>query len=254
VGAVVLADKAWEMLWWGGLAASIAFIGLTALLDGAGKIDLSPGRSAQPDAEEAAVRASAEERQRIRAMWLTAGVFCLWSTQMIAYLTWLPEVMVSAFGFTPDEATIAYSVPIVTLLVFNIVGGVMLRRGMPVALLLAGSLGLQLAVWVALPWTGSDWTGVVSLIVYGVGSGITPTCLWSMPSHVFGARAHQAAFAALMTGRSLGALVGPLLLAQAFALTSDWNVASPLFAVATGIGILGALFLHTRLRHLEPTG
>lgn len=252
VGAVVLADGAWEMLWWGGLAGSLAFLALTAGLKWAGRIDLSPPRAPRPDPEEAARRASAAERMRMRAIWITAGVFTLWSTQMIAYLTWLPEVMVSAFGFSPEEATIAYSLPVAAVLVFNLVGGAMLRHGMPVALLLAASLGLQLAVWVALPWTGADWTGVVSLIAYGAGAGVTPTCLWWMPTQVFGARAHSTAFAALMTGRSLGALVGPLLLAQAFALTADWNIASPLFASATAIAILGALFLHTRLRRLEP--
>lgn len=254
VGVVVLTDGNWEMLWWGGLAGCIAFAGLTAVLMRAGLIDLSPPRAPRPGPVEAAVRASAAERRRMRAIWITAGIFTLWSTQMIAYLTWLPEVMVSAFGFTPEEATVAYSLPVAMVLIFNLVGGMMLRHGVPVALLLAGSLALQLAVWVALPWTGSDWTGVVSLIAFGAGAGVTPTCLWSMPSHVFGARAHSNAFAALMTGRSLGALVGPLLLAQAFALTADWNVASPLFAVSTCVAIAGALFLHGRLRHLEPTG
>lgn len=246
LGVLMLADGNWQALWWGGLIGSLGFIALTFGLLKTGRIDLSPPQLAAISSAGAAQRTPADKR-RLLNVWLTAGLFTLWSTQMIAYLTWLPEVLVSVFSLTADQAVLAYSVPVATVLVFNLVGGSMLRRGMPVAPMLATALSLQLLVWLAVPWTGADWTGVVSLIVFGIGAGITPTCLFSMPSHLFGARPPSHAFAALMTGRSLGVLIGPLVLSGAFSITGDWNVASPMFAATTALAVIGALYLHRRL-------
>ncbi len=238
----------WQALWWGGLAACALFAAATALLVRSGRVDLSPPHlagSGGPAAIDAARR---------RAVWLTAGLFMLWSTQLIGYLTWLPEVLVSVFALAPDAAALAYAVPVATILVFNLAGGALLRHGVPVAPLLAVALVLQLAVWVALPWTGADWTGAVSLVLFGIGAGIAPTCLFSLPSTLFGARPPSKAFGTLMTGRSLGVLAGPLLLAQAFALTGDWTAASPMFALTTALAVAGALALHRSLGRLERRG
>ncbi|MEZ5666352.1 MAG: MFS transporter [Alphaproteobacteria bacterium] len=242
LGIVVLADENWQALWWGGLGASLAFAALTWALMRAGLVDLSAPRA------PGGAGAAAADRHLMRTVWLVAVLFCLWSIQMIAYLTWLPEVLVSVFALTPDRAALAYTIPVVTVLVFNLVGGALLRRGVPVAPLLAASLALQLAVWLALPYTGSDWTGIASLVVFGIGAGVSPTCLFAMPSLLFGANPPSGAFAALMTGRNLGVLAGPLLLSAAFALTGDWNVASPMFAVSTGLAVAGAIALHRLMR------
>ena len=250
LGVAALASGNWQALWWGGLAACLALAAVTILLAHAGRIDLSPPRAPAPSNEPVPHQAATDCSRR-HVVWLTAGLFTLWSTQMIAYLTWLPEVLVSVFALAPDEAVVAYSVPVVTILLFNLIGGAMLRHGFAVAPLLAFALALQLAVWVALPWTKADWTGVVSLVVFGIGAGIAPTCLFSMPSHLYGAHPPSHAFAALMTGRSLGVLLGPLVLAQAFALTADWNVASPMFAVTAAAAVIGAIVLHRRLGRLE---
>lgn len=242
LGAATLPAGDWQALWWGGLVACAAFAALAVALSR--RLDLSPPQAPGRN------RLDAADRGRRAAVVLTATLFMLWSTQLIAYFTWLPEVLVSAFALDAAQAAVAYAVPVATVLAFNLAGGWLLRHGAAVAPLLAVSLALQLAVWVALPWTQTDWTGVVSLLVYGAGAGVTPTCLYALPSLLFGHRPPSSAFATLMTGRSLGVLVGPLLLAQAFALTGDWNVASPIFAVASALAVTGAVVLHRRLQRL----
>ena len=50
-----------------------------------------------------------------------------------------------------------------------------------------------------------------------------------------------------MTGRNIGVLVGPVLLAQAFKLTDDWTLASPIFGTITTFCLFASLLLMRRL-------
>jgi hypothetical protein len=78
------------------------------------------------------------------ALSLAALLFTLWSAQYFAYMTWLPQFLVEAHGLEPGLATLAYSVPVVTLIVVGLATSTWIRRGAAVGPLLAGSLGLEL--------------------------------------------------------------------------------------------------------------
>ena len=87
-------------------------------------------------------------------------------------------------------------------------------------------------------------TGIALLVAYGIGAGICPTCLFAMPSAILGqARAAASAFGVIMTGRNIGVLIGPILIAQIFKLAGDWNEAAPVFAGLTLIAVALGLVL-----------
>jgi hypothetical protein len=46
-----------------------------------------------------------------------------------------------------------------------------------------------------------------------------------------------------MTGRNVGVLFGPILLAEAFRLSGSWDLASPIFGVVTALALICAVWL-----------
>jgi F0F1-type ATP synthase assembly protein I len=85
--------------------------------------------------------------------------------------------------------------------------------------------------------------------VYGTGAGVVPTCLFAMPSVILG-RGHDTAraFGIVMTGRNMGVLIGPVLVAQAFKISGSWDLAAPIFGTVTTLCLVAAMLLARRLR------
>ena len=241
----LLAGGEWKLLWWGGLAGTAAMAVWTVLRNRAG----GPANRTLWQARRPADGNPGERAGRV-LMLASAVLFCLWSTQFIAYMTWLPSYLVSVHGLDPSNAVLGYTVPIVTLLVFNLLAGWAMNRGVRVGPLLTAALVGQAAVWALLPVTGAGWTGIVSLIAYGIAAGIVPTCLFALPNAIEGT-GRPGAFATLMTGRNLGVLIGPLLLGWLFSVTSDWNSAGPVFAGSTALAALLSAMVAQALRRRD---
>ena len=235
LGATALAPLAfagpgWRMLWIVAIAASLAMALWTWRLRRRGALDVS-----LPDAGGAEAAAGLSRVQR-RCLLLAAGVFMLWSSQYFAYMTWLPQYLVEAHGLSPSMAVVGYVIPVAVLILTNLAVGLVLRGGVPVGLLLVLGLVSQAVIWALVPVTGGGAPGIASLVVYGIGAGICPTCLFAMPSVIVGPGAAAArAFGVIMTGRNLGVLIGPVLLAQAFKLFEAWDIAAPIFGTVTGL-------------------
>jgi len=137
---------------------------------------------------------------------------------------------------------------VAVLLAAILVTGQALRRGVSLGRLLVGGLAAQAATWGLLPFVGDGLLGVVSLILYGAGGGVVPTCLFGMPSAIAGhGRAAASAFGIIMTGRNLGILAGPIVLAQAFALTGGWDWAAPILGGMTAVALALGVWLSRRL-------
>lgn len=250
LGATALAPLAfawsgWQMLWAVAIGISFAMALWTWRLHRRGALDVTmPGTRAAGTAPEL-------DRHQRRCLWLAACVFTLWSSQYFAYMTWLPQYLVEIHGLSPSVAVVGYVIPVAVLVLTNLAVGVVLRTGVPVGLVLVVGLVSQVIVWSLVPVTGGGVPGIVSLIVYGIGAGICPTCLFAMPSVIVGPGAGAArAFGVIMTGRNLGVLIGPVLLAQAFKLFEGWGIAAPIFgtvtALAAGLGLWLALSLGGR--------
>ena len=185
------------------------------------------------------------------ALTLSALIFTLWSTQYFAYMTWLPQFLVEGHGLSRDTAALGYSLPIVTLIVVGLATSFAIRRGVPIAPLLVGSILIQTVVWWTAPATDTPAAGLASLLAYGIGIGITPVCLFSLPSTILGSgRAGPRAFAVLMTGRNLGVLIGPILLPQILVVTAQWNDVAPVFAGITALAGVGAILLGVGLMRM----
>ena len=187
-------------------------------------------------------------KQRL-ALVLGGAVFMLWSCQYFAFMTWLPEYLVDQFDLNLSAALYGYLVPVVFVALTCVVTGTLLRLGVALRLLLAIGLFAQLAVWWLLPYIGSGPLGIFSLVIYGTGGGIVPTCLFALPSVIVGQGVSMPrAFAIVMTGRNLGVLVGPILLAQAIKWAGGWSLAAPVFGSLTTLGWILALILTYRFK------
>ena len=172
----------------------------------------------------------------------------LWSTEIFVMLTWLPQYLVEARGLGGEATILAYAVPSILVLIFNIAGGFMLRAGTPLAPMLAVSLAFQAAVWLALPYLESDALGLAGLIVFGIAAGITPTCLFAAPALILGAEnAGGSAFGIVMTGRNIGVLVGPILLPPVLLAMVAWQGIGPVFGAITLAATLAAIALGVML-------
>ncbi|MGE0715334.1 MAG: MFS transporter [Alphaproteobacteria bacterium] len=234
-----LARGAWEPLWWVAIAVTGATVAWTLSLHRAGTVDLGARPAAAAQAPP-----SAGER---RAIIIVAAVFMLWSGQYIGTMTWLPQLMIDTFGLGREVAVLAYTLPVVVVGVFNLVAGWALRAGVRATHVIVVGLALQAVVWAAMPWLDGGPSGAAGLVIYAMGAGITPTCLFALPGIILGpGRAGAHAFGVLMAGRNLGVILGPLAYAQAFAVFGDWRQVAPLVLAGSLLPILAVLPLAGR--------
>ena len=195
------------------------------------------------------------DRDRSRNMILGSLLFTLWSVQMFAYLTWLPDYLVTVYGFSPRIAALFFTVPVAVLTVFNLVAAPILRAGVPVALLLAVSIGIQTSFWILLPFLGQTAAAVGAFVIFAAAAGVSPTCLFALPATIFGVeRADSGAFGTLMTGRNLGVFSGPLLAGAVIQLSGGWHLVAPMLSLVGIAAVAGSLYLHVRLKRTDkPT-
>ena len=241
----VVALDQWRPLWWVGIGLTVALAlwGLIIHRDAATHPLMGRGHQAPVDSGDHTDK-GADPRIERRALIVAAAVFGIWSGQYIGYMTWLPAFLVERYGFAPEAAVFAYMTPTALVLALCLVTGALLRAGAPLIPLMIGSMAVQATLWLAIPATGSGWLGAAALIVYGISSGITPVCLFALPSAIMGGdRVDGRAFGIVMTGRNLGILAGPIVLAQAVALSADWSLVWPLYGGATVLAAIGTVYL-----------
>lgn len=238
----IVEAEMWRPLWWIGISA-------TAVITAAAWHALG-GPSAKTPARQPIQPSTATSLQR-RALFVTAAVFTLWSTEIFVMLTWLPQYLVEARGLDTAGAVLPYGIPVLLIMIFNLVGGPLLRWGLPLGPLMAAGLALQGVVWLLLPYLGSTAAGIGALIAFGIGAGITPTCLFAAPATILGQRnAGGAAFGIIMTGRNVGVLIGPILLPPVLLATGGWNAIGPVFGGIALLAALGAMGLHVMLERI----
>ena len=230
---LALATGGWTLLWWTGAA------GCVGLLVIALRLRRTPSAATAP--APPAASGPAPSRAERTALSIAALIFGAWSGQYFAFMTWMPHFLVESRGFDASSALLPYVIPVVLVLIFNLATGAALRAGCPLGTMMAGGLAAQAVVWWGLPFAGAGWAGAALLVVYGISAGIVPACLFGIPRAVAGASGRTAAaFGYLMTGRNLGVLIGPVLLAQMVRGSGAWDAAWPIFGalstVALGLG------------------
>lgn len=239
-----LAIQGWQSLWVLGFLGCLAFAAWSRRM---------PEDDAPHDAKPGTSETGQARQRSRRILLLTAGLFCLWAGQYFAFMTWLPEYLVTVHDLGLTMALAGYSLPVSLLIVFTLVTGVLLRHGVSLSVLLVVSLVPQVAVWWLSSGTLEGWHGLAALVTYGIGAGITPTCLFAMPSRAVGqGRAAASAFGIIMTGRNVGVLFGPILLAQLLRSSGSWSLATPVFGTVTTLAFLCALVVAFELAARHP--
>jgi len=183
---------------------------------------------------------------------LAGAIFLLWSGQYFAFMTWLTQYLTSVLALGHAASVLAYLLPVVVLLAFNLLTGWALRHGLKLIAALVIALISQALVWFAQPWL-SGTAGIVGLIVYGIGAGITPTCLFQLPHAIARSTAGASFFGIVMTGRNIGVFMGPLLLAfligaDRTALHLSWTAAAQAVACMTLAAAVVAALLGRSLK------
>ena len=69
-------------------------------------------------------------------------------------------------------------------------------------------------------------------MVYGVGAGVAPTCLWQMPHRIVEGTARAGAYGIVMAARNIGVFFGPLVLGILVEGPDDWPLS---FHIMTGV-------------------
>jgi predicted MFS family arabinose efflux permease len=226
----------WQALWFGAvlLTLVIALWGWRLSANDRSTL-LIPASEAETD------RRAAPHHAEKRAIFFTAGLFALWSCQVYAFMTWLPQFLVEVHGFNLGQAAWGYLLPPLMIIVFNLLAGVLLQAGVGLGLLLSVSLAIQAIVWFMVPVVGAGYDGLICLIMYGGATGITPTCIYALPAAITGnSMISSGTFGILMTGRNLGMLIGPVLLPLVIQTTVGWNVVAPLFGVISLMSLVVA--------------
>lgn len=236
--AVALAQ--WQPVWWAGIAATLAVAAWTFAIVWRGRVDFG-GQEARPADAATPHETTALER---RALFIAAILFFLWQAQFMAYFTWLPVYLVDVRNFSSEGAVLINQIPVVVLLIFALATGFVLRAGVGAIPLLVAALALQAASWLLVPVADNPAVGTISLIAWGIAAGVTPTCLWALPSVLLGGhRADTQAFAVVLTGRYLGILAGPLLAVAIFRVTGDWLTVAFAFGAVTAACAAVAFYL-----------
>jgi MFS family permease len=252
---ISLATIGWQGLWWLSIVASLGFAlwALWLRRDGAGLLTQalappSPAGVAEP-------RHSKLSTKQTAALSATGVIFMLWAAQYFAYMTWLPQYLVEERALSISGALGGYVIPVFLVMLSCIAAGLLLHRGVRLTRLLIAALAVQALCWWTIPLVQSTGAGILSLLVYGASAGLVPGCLFAMPSAALGSGARTArAFGIVMTGRNVGVLAGPLLLAGAFEWAGDWSLAAPIFGLGTTLCLPIAVGLAIALRGIAPRG
>jgi predicted MFS family arabinose efflux permease len=245
---LVLVLPGWQALWLTAAGLTL-LLGLWGLALG-GHAAFAVAGSGNASVRPAPIVIAGRQRWQLFAV---AAIFLLWSMQYFAYMTWLPQYLVEVVGLGQAGVAFAYALPVAVLLGFNILTGLLIGAGVSLRALLIGALLSQAAVWWLIPLAlgasgQGEAAGLALLILYGIGAGITPTCLFTLPSAILGREGAPTAFGFVMTGRNIGVFLGPILLAEATKHLGGWGAAWPLFGSTTLLAMLTAVALALLLR------
>jgi MFS family permease len=238
-----LALRDWLWLWIIGLGLGLP-LGLWAA------VLLREGREGGAAARQAVRHPDATQHKQLV---LAATVFLLWSSQYFAFMTWLTQYLTTVLALGPAASVLAYLVPVVVLLGCNVLTGWALRHGLALIPAMIAALIGQAVVWFAQPWL-SGGLGLLGLVVYGIGAGVVPTCLFQTPHAIARGAAGASFFGIVMTGRNIGVFTGPLLLpfligTDRYALHLSWTAAAQAIGCMTLASVGVALLLRRSLQH-----
>lgn len=233
---LVMQAAGWRGLWLAVLAVTVLAVGF--VLWAIARVRLPPPPPGRP-------RVVILETLSRGGLWLLALAFGGYAFQWISLMVWLPTFLPEELGLSALGAALVTALVVLINVPGNILGGWLLRRGVPARRLIAlGSLAMGLtAVGVFLPHAG-DIGRVALCFAFSFLGGLVPTSLFSSAPGQAPTLAHLgAANGMLMQGSSTGQFIGaPLVAAAVAAAGGAWaGAVVPMLGAAALAGLAGAL-------------
>jgi predicted MFS family arabinose efflux permease len=247
VATPTLPQGDWQSLWWLALAC------IAAMAFWAWRLTphLRAGWHKTSEANPGPATHTGAPRNQKASAWLAAALFGLWSGQYIAYMTWLPQFLNEDWNLGMRQIALSYAIVPIAVIAFNVVAGWLMRAGVPLMSILVPALLVQTAIWLLMPFIDSALLGIATLFLYGLVSGLIPACLFSLPALISrGSVGRTQTFGVMLSGRNLGALVGPVLLPAILLLSADnWSPVPWVFAIWMSVAVAVAILLAKCIRH-----
>jgi predicted MFS family arabinose efflux permease len=226
----------WRLIW--AVSGGLAAVGLAALWAIEARHPEPPGGGASRLADLARVA-------RSRPIILAGLAFAGFSFSYIAVLSFLPTWLIDAEGLTLKAAAaiaIAYSLGNA---VGNVTGGMLLRRGVSAAHLVAAAAAaagvLSLAIFLPGPPT---WARLAAAVAFGsIGGWIPVSVFATAPRLAPEPRLAGSAMGFAVQLLNIGTLMGPVALAAAVDAAGTWTIAPAVVIAGLGASLLAGLGL-----------
>lgn len=267
VGPLVIVTLGWPGWWWLLAAVSAVMAVVVQLVipaDPGSNAPAGPGGPTRPPganalAASATAQPAAHERwgDRVRTTlthrgpWLGALIFCLYASQWMAVIGFLPTIYAAAgwVGFT--GALLSGIVAFVNL-TGSLAAGWLLHRRAPVAVLLIAGLagqGVGAFLMFATATEGEPVTRYVGALVFSVVGGLVPGALFALAPDFAPSRTTMSTTVGWVQQLSAaGQLIGPPAFAAIVGALGGWQLAWVITAVTSTAGCLLAVALAGDIR------
>jgi nitrate/nitrite transporter NarK len=184
--------------------------------------------------------------------WLTAGCFALYGAQLYAIITWLPTFVEEQRGTSAAAAAGLTAFAVVVNGACNVLGGMLLRRGVaPWAMMAVSGAVMLVSATAAFTDAMPDVVRYTfSVILCGAGGVVASGAFAIAPSFAPSAMQLGTINGILVQASNVAQFVGPTALAAAVAGFGRWESAFWLMVGANALLILLALLVHRQEKAL----
>ncbi|WP_158221908.1 MFS transporter [Actibacterium pelagium] len=175
-------------------------------------------------------------------LWGLSGAFAAYAFQWVTFMVWLPTYLIEELAFTLGAASLATVGVVVINVPGNLLGGVLLNRGVGPAWIVAGSaISMSLAAAALfLGCVGSPWLVLLCCFAFSFSGGVVPAVLFTgVTYNVDRPGLAGKANGMLMQGSAIGQFIGPPLVGAAVAAAGgQWSGAVAPLGIAAVITTL----------------
>jgi nitrate/nitrite transporter NarK len=232
-------QSGWRAVWW--LGAGYALVATVLYL-----AVVRPAPAAVIDSEQGQAPTLVASGQILRSwsLWLLAASFAAFSAGFVGLSTYLPTFLTSERGLPLAQAALLASIPGLITIVSAPAGGVISDWVGSHKKPYLWGFALLAVLLPASGAMGSPWL-IAVLIAQGLVTGLIPTNVFAAAVSLGGRRQGGLAMAAIMVGRSVGTLVGPILLGLLIE-RRGWTAAFVSLSATAVLGLLASAWAKVR--------
>ena len=168
---------------------------------------------------------------RQKALWRYGLAFTLYSLMLWALFVWLPTMLQGSPGIGQSQIALLSALAVVANIPGNLMGALLLRRGVARDRLISWALGLMALCGMLAFWPGlSPWWAYGLCLVLSLSGGMAPPAILSSAQGVSQGPVQLAIVQGFFVQlANFGQLLGPLLLAALMTDSGHWGSARWLF-------------------------